>query len=129
MRAPPSHHSSLSSFSLLLALLLLLLLRAAARPSFDERRSDQLVMSSSSATTPPPVRSSTWDGSEVHDDHIEFLRKTRWLPGEDHVRVRLALRGEISPAPQEGERVIFRSHCLRGLCRISGSGRPLRFEH
>lgn len=37
------------------------------------------------------------------------------LPGEDLVRVRLAWRGEISPAPQEGERVVFRSHCLRGL--------------
>ena len=24
-------------------------------------------------------------------------------------------KGEISPAPQEGEWVIFRSHCLRGL--------------
>ena len=31
------------------------------------------------------------------------------------MRVRLARRGEISPAPQEGERVVFRSHCLRGL--------------
>ena len=31
------------------------------------------------------------------------------------MRVCLAPRGEISPAPQEGERVVFRSHCLRGL--------------
>ena len=31
------------------------------------------------------------------------------------MQVRLAPAGEISPAPQEGERVIFRSHCLRGL--------------
>ena len=29
--------------------------------------------------------------------------------------MRLAPKGEISPAPQEGERVIFRSHCLRVL--------------
>ena len=72
-------------------------------------------MSSSSAAAPPPVRSGTWDGSKVHDDHIEFLCKTRRLPVEDYVRVRLAPRGEISPAPEEGERVIFRSHCLRGL--------------
>ena len=72
-------------------------------------------MSSSSAAAPPSVHSGTWDGSEVHDDHIEFLRKTRRLPGEDYVWVRLAPRGEISPAPEEGERVIFRSHCLRGL--------------
>ena len=61
------------------------------------------------------MRSGTWDGSEVHDDHIKFLRKTRRLPGEDHVRVRVAPKGEISPAPQEGEWVIFRLHCLRGL--------------
>ena len=72
-------------------------------------------MSSSSAVAPPSVHSGTWDGSEVHDDHIEFLRKTRRLPGEDYVRVRLAPRGEIYPAPEEGERVIFRLHCLRGL--------------
>ena len=72
-------------------------------------------MSSSSAAAPPSVHSGTWDGSEVHEDHIEFLRRTHRLPGEDHVWVRLAPKGEISPAPQEGERVIFRSHCLRGL--------------
>ena len=29
--------------------------------------------------------------------------------------MRLAPKGEISPAPQEGEWVIFRSHYLRGL--------------
>ena len=72
-------------------------------------------MSSSSAAAPPPVRSGTWDGSEVHEDHIEFLYRTRQLPGKDRVQVRLASEGEISPAPQEGERVIFRSHCLRGF--------------
>ena len=72
-------------------------------------------MSSSSVATPPSVRSGTWDGSEVHEDHIEFLHRTRRLPGEDRVQVRLAPEGEISPAPQEGEQVIFRSHCLRGL--------------
>ena len=72
-------------------------------------------MSSSSASVPPSVRSGTWDGSEVHDNHIEFLRKTRRLPGKDYVRVRLAPRGEISLALEEGERVIFRLHCLRGL--------------
>ena len=72
-------------------------------------------MSSSSAAASPPVRSGTWDGSEVHEDHVEFLRRTRRLPGEDRVQVRLAPKGEISPTPQEGERVIFRSHCLRGL--------------
>ena len=31
------------------------------------------------------------------------------------MRVRLTPRREISPAPEEGERVVFRSHCLRGL--------------
>ena len=56
-----------------------------------------------------------WDGSKVHEGHIDFLRKTRRLPGEDHVRVRLAPKRELSPAPEEGERVIFYSHFLRGL--------------
>ena len=72
-------------------------------------------MSSSSAAAPPPVRSGTWDGSEVHDDHIDFLRQTRQLPGKDYVKVHLAPKREILPAPEEGERVVFCSHCLRGL--------------
>ena len=59
--------------------------------------------------------SSSWDGSNVHEDHVEFLRRTRRLPGENFVRVRQAPAREISPAPEEGERVIFRSHCLRGF--------------
>ena len=37
------------------------------------------------------------------------------MPGEDQVRVRLAPKKEITPAPEEGERVFFRSHFLRGL--------------
>ena len=59
--------------------------------------------------------SRSWDGSNVHEDHVEFLRRTRRLPGENLVRVRQAPAREISPAPEEGERVIFRSHCLRGF--------------
>ena len=59
--------------------------------------------------------SSSWDGSNVHEDHVEFLRQTRRLPGADRVQVRLAPAREISPAPEEGERVVFRSHCLRGF--------------
>ena len=72
-------------------------------------------MSSSSAAAPPAVRSGLWDGSEVDDDHIEFLRKTRRLPSADLVRARAAPEREVSPAPEEGERVVFRSHLMRGL--------------
>ena len=59
--------------------------------------------------------SSSWDGSNVHEDHVEFLRQTRRLPDANLVRVRLAPETEISPAPKEGERVVFRSHFLRGF--------------
>lgn len=59
--------------------------------------------------------SSLWDGSNVHEDHVEFLRRTRRLPGENYVRVCRAPAREISPAPEEAERVIFRSHFLRGF--------------
>ena len=31
------------------------------------------------------------------------------------MRVRLAPERKISPVPEEDERVIFRSHCLRGF--------------
>ena len=61
------------------------------------------------------ARSSSWGGSNVHEYHVNFLRKTRRLPGKDYVRVRLAPEREISPAPVEDERVIFDSHCLRGI--------------
>ena len=56
-----------------------------------------------------------WDGSIVHNDHIDFLRDTRRLPSADKVEVRLAPEKEIRPAPRDGERVVFRSHFLRGF--------------
>ena len=61
------------------------------------------------------ARTGAWDGSNVHEDHIDFLHKTRRLPGADKVRVRLAPAKEITPEPEEGERVVFRSHFLRGI--------------
>ena len=61
------------------------------------------------------LRGGDWDGSNVHADHIDFLRKTRRLRDRDHVRVCLAPEREISPAPEEGERVVFRSHFLHGF--------------
>ena len=72
-------------------------------------------MSSSSAAAASAVCSGAWDSSEVDDDLIEFLRKTRHLPGADLVNARAAPEREILPAPEEGERVIFRSHLMRGL--------------
>ena len=76
-------------------------------------------------------RGGDWDGSNVHDDHIDFLRKTRRLPGQDYVGVRLAPEKEISPAPEEDERVIFRSHCLHDFgLPVSGFLRSfLEFYH
>ena len=75
--------------------------------------------------------SSSWDGSNVHDDHVDFLRRTRRLPGADLVWVRLAPEREISPAPEEDERVIFRLHCLHGVgLPVSGFFRSfLEFYH
>ena len=56
-----------------------------------------------------------WDGSVVIDDHLAFLRATRRLPGAGFVKVRVPPEKEISLVPQGGERVIFRSHFLRGF--------------
>ena len=81
----------------------------------EQKHTAPIAMSSSSAAAAPAMRSGVWDGSEVDDDHIEFLRKTRRLPGKDLVRARAAPAREVSPAPEEGERVIFRSHLMRGL--------------
>ena len=61
------------------------------------------------------LRGGDWDGSNVHADHIDFLRDTRRLPSADKVEVHLPLEKEVWPAPREGERVVFRSHFLRGI--------------
>ena len=48
---------------------------------------------------------------------MDVLRRSGKLPPADRVAVRLAPAAEIRPAPQQGERVIFRSHfpCGFGL--------------
>jgi hypothetical protein len=56
-----------------------------------------------------------WDGSNVHDGHIEFLRATRRIPVERVVGTRLPDAREITPAPRAGEFVVFRSHFLAGF--------------
>ena len=56
-----------------------------------------------------------WDGSTVIEDHIAFLHDTRRMPSAAFVKAQVPPEREISPAPQEGERVVFRSHFLRGF--------------
>src|SRR3954466_15350988 len=72
-------------------------------------------MSSSSAAASAAVRSGVWDGSEIDEDMIEFLRQTRRIPSANLVKARAPPPAEVSPAPAEGERVVFRSHLTRGL--------------
>ena len=60
-------------------------------------------------------RAGDWDGSNVIEDHITFLRNTRRLPDEGYVRARVPPAKEISPAPEEGECVVIRPHFLRGF--------------
>src|SRR4051812_30961369 len=72
-------------------------------------------MSSSSAAASAAVRSGVWDGLEIDDDMIEFLRQTRRIPSANLVKARAPPPAEVSPAPAEGERVVFRSHLTRGL--------------
>ena len=40
-------------------------------------------------------RGGDWDGSNVNEDHITFLRETRRLPGAGHVKARVPPEGEI----------------------------------
>ena len=54
------------------------------------------------AAEAPVNRSGEWDGSEVHEDHIDFLRRSRRLPPTSNVEVRLAPENEITPAPEDG---------------------------
>src|SRR3954469_1020705 len=72
-------------------------------------------MSSTSAAAPAAVRSGVWDGSEIDDDMIDFLRKMRRIPGAHLVQARAPPPTEVTPAPEEGERLVFRSHLMRGL--------------
>ena len=44
-------------------------------------------------------RAGDWDGSNVIEDHITFLRNARRLPGEGYVQARVPPAKEISPAP------------------------------
>ena len=66
---------------------------------------------------PPTVEQlgGDWDGSIVHDDHVDFLRDTWRLPSADKAEVRLTPVKELTPEPREGERVVFRLHFLRGI--------------
>ena len=72
-----------------------------------------------------------WDGSTVIEDHITLLRDTRWMPNAAFVKARVPPETEISPAPRGNERVVFRSHFLRGFgLPVSGFFRSfLDFNH
>ena len=61
------------------------------------------------------ARAGDWDGSNVHEAHISFLHQARRLHREMHVKVHVPPEAEISPAPEDGQRVIFWSHFLRGF--------------
>ncbi|KAE8808305.1 hypothetical protein D1007_15205 [Hordeum vulgare] len=55
-----------------------------------------------------------WDGSNVDEEHIEFLRHRRKLPSLDLVATRIPA-AKNSPAPQTGEVVVFAEHLARGF--------------
>ena len=76
-------------------------------------------------------RGGDWDGSNVIEDHITFLRETRRLPGAGYMKARVPPEGEILPALGEGERVVFRSHFIRsfGLPASSFLRSFLEFYH
>ena len=61
------------------------------------------------------ANSGAWDGSNVQQDHLNFLCDTRRLPGTGYVEARVPPAKEITPAPKDGEYVIFRSHFLCGF--------------
>ena len=71
------------------------------------------------------------DGSTVIEDHISFLRDTRRMPSAAFIKARVPLEIEILPAPRGDERVVFRSHFLRGFgLPVSGFFRSfLDFYH
>ena len=56
-----------------------------------------------------------WDGSSVIEDHISFLRDTRRMPNAAFFKAWVPPEVEILPVPRGNERVVFRSHFLRGF--------------
>ena len=54
----------------------------------------------------------TWEGSYITAKEIQWLRQTRRIPAGVDCR---APSGEISPDPEQGERVVFLEHFVRGL--------------
>ncbi|KAE8816537.1 hypothetical protein D1007_05869 [Hordeum vulgare] len=61
-----------------------------------------------------------WLGSDVDEGHIDALRHHRLLPPASQVWVRLP-RSETSPAPVEGEVVVFVEHFYRGFGQPASS--------
>ncbi|KAE8813261.1 hypothetical protein D1007_09654 [Hordeum vulgare] len=55
-----------------------------------------------------------WDGSDVDEGHIEFLRHHRKLPSTERVGACLP-EAENSPAPKVGKVVVFAEHFARGF--------------
>lgn len=64
--------------------------------------------------TPMAPPKGSWEGSVVTADDIEYLRRTRRLPPAELVEAR-APGAETTPAPRDGEVVVFYTHFLRGL--------------
>ena len=56
-----------------------------------------------------------WDGSNVHEGHIEFLCAMRRLPVAAMVGTRLPDAREILSVLRDGKFIIFWTHFLRGF--------------
>ena len=74
------------------------------------------------------MEKSGWLGSNIHDDHVDFLRVTRRLRRSDNVGVCIPPELEISPRPEPGEYVLFRAHFLCGVA-LPASGFFREFLH
>ena len=70
----------------------------------------------SSRSTPDPAESSAarggWEGSDVEQDDLDWLLKTRRITAEVICR---RPGSELEPALEEGERVVFLAHFQRGF--------------
>jgi hypothetical protein len=69
---------------------------------------------------PPALPKGSWEGSWVKEKQIELLRRGRVLPSADLVGCRPA-GGELVPAPEPGETVVFYDHFPRGFALPSSS--------
>ena len=86
--------------------------RMSASPSAPETGTGKGQEASSSSQASGAITRGAWIGSDINQPEIDWLYRSRRIP--EQVLCRLP-RGEVEPAPEPGEYVVFSAHFERGF--------------